>query len=98
MKRWMIGAVAVVAIVLGGLMTNTAEAHGRGYYNYGHRSHCGPYSSGYGGYYGGYGGGYRPYSGYRSYYGGGLGYGGYGPYSGGGIYYSRPGVSFGFGW
>jgi hypothetical protein len=94
MKRWMIGAVAVVAIVLGGLMTNSAEAHGRGYYNYGHRSYCGPVHGGYRSYYGGYG----PYSSFRPYYGGGLGYGGYGPYSGGGFYYSRPGVSFGFGW
>src|SRR5262245_5876091 len=35
MKRLMMSAVAVAALVLGGLLTNSAEAHGRGYYNYG---------------------------------------------------------------
>ena len=94
MKRVLLGAAAVAALLLGGLMTSTAEAHGpRGYYGYGHRPHCSPYQSFYGGYGGGYVGGYgcRPYVVQRPY----CNY--YGGYSSS-FYYSRPGISVGFRW
>lgn len=92
MKRVLLGAAATAALLLGGLMTSPAEAHGpRGYYGYGHRPHCSPYQSFYGGY-GGYYRGRSPYVVQRPY----CNY--YGGYYGNSFYYSRPGISVGFRW
>lgn len=83
MKSFLLSVAVVATLVLGGLMSSTAEAAGRGYYNYGHRPHCSPYVS----HYGGRSVGYSPYASYRPYYGGGSG-----------IYFARPVFGISIGW
>lgn len=89
MKRILLAVAAAVALLVGPMMTNSADAqyryrsyrpyYGGGYYNNYYRPYYG------GGYYNSY---YRPYySGYRGYYGGYRG-----GYRG---YYSQPGVYIG---
>ena len=98
MKRILLSFVAVAALMLGGMFTSSAQAHGpycgRGYGGYG--------AYGYGGYggYAGYGRGYGVYNGYvprAAYVPYGAGYsGGWQPYQG--YYYQQPrfGVYLGF--
>ena len=94
MKRILLSLVAVAALMLGGLFTSTAHAHG---------PYCGRGYGGYGGYGNGgygYGRGYGVYNGYtpyRTYVPYGAGYsGGWQPYQG--FYYQQPrfGMYLGF--
>ena len=100
MKRILLSLVAVAALTLGGLFTNTAEAHGP-YCGRGYGGGYGGYGGGYGGYgYSGYGRGYGAYNGYvprAAYVPYGAGYsGGWQPYQG--FYYQQPrfGMYLGF--
>src|SRR5262245_45935696 len=90
MKRIVLGVFVVAALLLGGLLTSSAQAHGP--YGYG----CGPvYGYGYG--YGGYYAGYTPYNVYSPRYLApyGAGYsGGWQPYQG--FYGNRPRPQVGF--
>lgn len=97
MKRRLLSVVAAGAMVVGGLFSQTAQAHGPH-----HHGHCGPgglYGAGYGGGY--YGPAVPPYNIYSNRYAVpyGAGYsGGWQPYQG--FYRTRPhaqvGLYFGF--